>query len=111
MRCGVVRLAKLSPRTPRENLFRAQTPQGFHLKDIIAAHTAYSGSAADDVEVALAHGLDVKIITGDESNMKITHASDFARAEQLAKHLLERDMDIRLGNGFDVHRFCVPAIR
>ncbi|KPU84170.1 hypothetical protein JI58_05475 [Marinosulfonomonas sp. PRT-SC04] len=97
---------------PRENLFRAQTPQGFHLKDIIAAHaahsggTAYNGNAADDVEVALAHGLDVKIITGDEANMKITHASDFARAEQLAEHLLERDMDIRLGNGFDVHRFC-----
>lgn len=87
---------------PRENLFRAQTPQGFRLSDIIAAHAAHRGGAADDVEVALAHGLDVAIITGDEANMKITNPGDFARAEQL----LEQDMDIRLGNGFDVHRFC-----
>lgn len=87
---------------PRENLFRAQTPQGFRRHDIVAAYAAHSGGAADDVEVALAHGLKVAIIPGDEANMKITHAHDFARAEQL----LERDMDIRLGNGYDVHRFC-----
>jgi len=87
---------------PREGLFRAQTPQGFRLPDIIAAHAAHNGGAADDVEVALAHGLDVAIITGDEANMKITEPRDFARAEQI----LEHDMDIRLGNGYDVHRFC-----
>lgn len=87
---------------PREGLFRAQTPQGFRLPDIIAAHTAHNGGAADDVEVALAHGLDVAIITGDSNNIKITNPGDFARAEQL----LEQNMDIRLGNGFDVHRFC-----
>lgn len=87
---------------PREGLFRAQTPQGFRLPDIIAAHAAHNGGSADDVEVALAHGLDVAIITGDSNNIKITNPGDFARAEQL----LEQDMDIRLGNGFDVHRFC-----
>lgn len=93
---------KVTAAHPRENLFRAQTPQGFHLEAITAAHGAHTGGAADDVEVALAHGLDVAIIAGDEANIKITHASDFARAEQI----LERDMDIRLGNGYDVHRFC-----
>lgn len=93
---------KVTAPHPRDNLFRAQTPQGFHLEAIVAAHAAHIGGATDDVEVAVAHGLDVAIITGDEANMKITHASDFARAEQL----LERDMDIRLGNGYDVHRFC-----
>lgn len=87
---------------PREGLFRAQTPQGFRLPDIIAAHAAHNGGSADDVEVALAHGLDVAIITGDSNNIKITNPGDIARAEQL----LEQDMDIRLGNGFDVHRFC-----
>ena len=86
----------------RDGLFRAQTPQGFRLKDILAAYAAHSGGAADDVEVALAHGLDVAIVAGDEANLKITHAGDFARAEKR----LEQDMDIRLGNGFDVHRFC-----
>lgn len=87
---------------PREGLFRAQTPQGFRLPDIIAAHAAHNGGSVDDVEVALAHGLDVAIITGHSNNIKITNPGDFARAEQL----LEQDMDIRLGNGFDVHRFC-----
>lgn len=87
---------------PRDGLFRAQTPQGFRLKEIIAAHRSHGGGAADDVEVALAQGLDVAIIKGDEANLKITYAGDFARAEKI----LEQDMDIRLGNGFDVHRFC-----
>ncbi|MCO8145940.1 bifunctional 2-C-methyl-D-erythritol 4-phosphate cytidylyltransferase/2-C-methyl-D-erythritol 2,4-cyclodiphosphate synthase [Rhodovulum tesquicola] len=88
---------------PRDGLFRAQTPQGFRIEAIRAAHAAHPGGAADDVEVALAAGLDVAIVEGDEDNLKITHAQDFARAERV---LRERDMDIRTGNGFDVHAFC-----
>ena len=85
----------------RTGLFRAQTPQGFHTGAILAAHAAYEGVAADDVAVARAAGLDVSIVRGDEDNLKITHAEDFARAERL----LGGRMDIRLGNGYDVHRF------
>ncbi|ARC88893.1 bifunctional 2-C-methyl-D-erythritol 4-phosphate cytidylyltransferase/2-C-methyl-D-erythritol 2,4-cyclodiphosphate synthase [Rhodovulum sp. MB263] len=88
---------------PRNGLYRAQTPQGFHLRAILAAHEAHPGGAADDVEVALAAGLDVAIVEGDEDNLKITHKVDFARAERV---LRERNMDIRTGNGFDVHAFC-----
>ncbi|TCP63363.1 2-C-methyl-D-erythritol 2,4-cyclodiphosphate synthase [Rhodovulum bhavnagarense] len=88
---------------PREGLFRAQTPQGFHLRAIRAAHAAHTGGAADDVEVALGAHLDVAIVRGDEDNLKITHPEDFTRA---ARVLRERDMDIRTGNGFDVHAFC-----
>ena len=87
---------------PRDGLFRAQTPQAFHLDRILAAHARHKGGALDDVEVALAAGLDVAIVKGDEANMKITHPGDFTRAEQM----MEQDMDIRLGNGYDVHRFC-----
>jgi len=86
----------------RRNLFRAQTPQGFHFEAILAAHRAHPGGAADDVEVARAAGLPVRIVEGDEANLKITTAGDFARAE----HLMEQTMDIRTGNGFDVHAFC-----
>ncbi len=85
----------------RDGLFRAQTPQGFALPDILAAHRAHPGGAADDVEVARAAGLDVAIVAGDEANLKITTPDDFARLET---HLRGR-MDIRLGNGFDVHAF------
>lgn len=85
----------------RAGLFRAQTPQGFALHAIRAAHSAHPGGAADDVEVARAAGLDVVITEGDEANLKITTPADFARAGAL----LETSMDIRLGNGFDVHAF------
>ena len=67
----------------RENLFRAQTPQAFHLPQILAAHRAHPGNAADDVEVARAAGLAVAIVEGDEDNIKITLPGDFARAERI----------------------------
>ncbi len=86
---------------PRDGLFRAQTPQGFHFPAILAAHRAHPGDAADDVEVALAAGLDVAIVEGEEENIKITWPGDFARAERMLKDR----MDIRTGNGFDVHAF------
>ncbi|MEM8957657.1 MAG: 2-C-methyl-D-erythritol 4-phosphate cytidylyltransferase [Pseudomonadota bacterium] len=67
----------------RTGLWRAQTPQGFDTAAIRAAHAAHSGGAADDVEVARAHGLDVAITAGDEDNLKITHPGDFARARAI----------------------------
>lgn len=85
----------------RADLFAAQTPQGFHLEAIVAAHARYDGAALDDVEVARAAGLTVAIVPGEADNLKITTAADFARA----KRILGSDMDIRVGNGFDVHRF------
>ena len=85
----------------REGLFRAQTPQGFHFSEILAAHKTFVGVAADDVEVARNAGMDVVIVDGHEDNIKITTPDDFARAERI----LRGQMDIRLGNGYDVHRF------
>ncbi|QFS83468.1 2-C-methyl-D-erythritol 4-phosphate cytidylyltransferase [Roseivivax sp. THAF40] len=66
--------------TPRDGLFRAQTPQGFHYPAILAAHASASPDAADDVAVALAAGLPVAIVEGSEDNLKITGPADFARA-------------------------------
>lgn len=85
----------------RTGLYRAQTPQGFRFDAILAAHRAHPGGAADDVAVARDAGLDVAIVPGSERNLKITGPEDFARAATL----LESAMDIRLGNGYDVHRF------
>lgn len=86
----------------RANLYRAQTPQGFRYPAILAAHRAHAGPAADDVEVARAAGIDVAIVEGDASNMKLTFAADFARAEAILK---DRSMTLRIGNGYDVHAF------
>lgn len=65
---------------PRDGLWRAQTPQGFHFDRILQAHRAHRGEAADDVAVARAAGLEVRIVPGSEANYKITTAADLARA-------------------------------
>jgi 2-C-methyl-D-erythritol 4-phosphate cytidylyltransferase / 2-C-methyl-D-erythritol 2,4-cyclodiphosphate synthase len=88
----------------REGLWRAQTPQGFRFGPILAAHRAHVGPAADDVAVARAAGMDVAIVAGDEDNIKITGPADFARAARLLQ-TKGAQMDIRTGNGYDVHRF------
>jgi 2-C-methyl-D-erythritol 4-phosphate cytidylyltransferase / 2-C-methyl-D-erythritol 2,4-cyclodiphosphate synthase len=92
---------KVAGTQDRTGLFRAQTPQGFRFRAILDAHRAHPGGAADDVEVARAAGLDVTIVEGDEINLKITTPGDFARAEQL----MGEAMDIRVGQGYDVHAF------
>lgn len=86
---------------PRDDLYRAQTPQGFQLSKILAAHRNYPKGAADDVELARRAGLDVIITPGAEDNLKLTYEPDFDRA----RRILGGIMDIRLGNGFDVHAF------
>lgn len=84
----------------RAGLWRAQTPQGFRTQAILAAHRAHPGGAADDVEVARAAGLEVAIVEGCEDNIKITRPGDLERAERI----LGGRMEVRTGNGFDVHR-------
>lgn len=90
----------------REGLYRAQTPQGFRLDRILAAHRANetNANAADDVTVAQSVGIDVVIVPGDEDNLKLTVAEDFARAERILRQRAGA-MDVRVGNGFDVHAF------
>ncbi len=85
----------------RTGLFRAQTPQGFAFDAILAAHRAYQGDPADDIEVARAAGIPVAILDGSETNLKITTPEDFKRAEKI----LRDQMDIRTGSSYDVHRF------
>ena len=87
-----------SPRS-RAGLYRAQTPQAFDFKTILNAHHTATAPADDDVALARAQGIDVAIVKGDERNYKLTTQADFARAER------ETQMDIRTGNGFDVHAF------
>ncbi|MDP3861236.1 MAG: bifunctional 2-C-methyl-D-erythritol 4-phosphate cytidylyltransferase/2-C-methyl-D-erythritol 2,4-cyclodiphosphate synthase [Phaeovulum sp.] len=87
---------------PRDGLYRAQTPQGFHFDAILAAHRACPEGGADDVELARRAGLSVAIVAGDEDNLKLTYAEDFTRAERI----LGAKMDVRTGNGYDVHAFC-----
>lgn len=85
----------------RAGLWRAQTPQGFRYAAILAAHRHHQGPADDDVAVALAAGIEVALVAGDERALKLTHPEDMERASAL----LEAPMDVRVGQGFDVHAF------
>ena len=84
----------------RSDLWRAQTPQGFRYKAIVDAYETYSGTATDDIAVALAARMRIARVDGSEHNFKITTDEDFCRARRNVA------VDLRTGNGFDVHAFC-----
>jgi 2-C-methyl-D-erythritol 4-phosphate cytidylyltransferase / 2-C-methyl-D-erythritol 2,4-cyclodiphosphate synthase len=87
----------------RSSLWRAQTPQGFHYRPILAAHRAAAGNdLSDDAAVAERAGLAVRLVAGSEENFKVTTADDLLQAE---RHIAARQGDIRTGQGFDVHAF------
>jgi len=96
---------KISATVPREALWRAQTPQGFHFGKILAAQRAAEGQTlTDDAAVAEAAGLSVALVPGSPDNMKLTQAEDFGMAETLLGRKAQR-MEYRTGHGFDVHAF------
>ncbi|MGV8995954.1 MAG: bifunctional 2-C-methyl-D-erythritol 4-phosphate cytidylyltransferase/2-C-methyl-D-erythritol 2,4-cyclodiphosphate synthase [Parvibaculaceae bacterium] len=87
---------------PRDGLWRAQTPQAFRFDAILDAHRKARGADhTDDVAVATAAGMDVTIIEGHETNLKITTADDL----ELAGRLIGLGSESRTGSGYDVHRF------
>lgn len=96
--------------TPREGLWRAQTPQVFAFRPILEAHRAQADRpATDDAEIARRAGMSVALTAGAPELMKITRPEDFDLAEAWA-HWEDRmtagvTPDIRVGQGFDVHRF------
>jgi 2-C-methyl-D-erythritol 4-phosphate cytidylyltransferase/2-C-methyl-D-erythritol 2,4-cyclodiphosphate synthase len=88
---------------PRDNLLRAQTPQGFRFDRIFEAHRQFAGDpVTDDLALAERANLTIAGVAGEETNIKLTTADDFAAAEKLALSSL---LDVRTGAGFDAHRF------
>jgi 2-C-methyl-D-erythritol 4-phosphate cytidylyltransferase / 2-C-methyl-D-erythritol 2,4-cyclodiphosphate synthase len=87
----------------RTGLWSAQTPQGFHFADILAAHRRArrtgTDNLTDDAAVAEWAGLPVALVMGSVGNRKLTTAEDLAMAESAAAR-----PDVRTGQGFDVHR-------
>ncbi len=96
---------RLDGEAARDNLVRAQTPQGFAYRPILAAHRALAETSfTDDAALARAAGIGVVTVTGDEDNFKVTHPDDMIRAQRLATPAWRW----RTGTGFDVHRL-VPG--
>jgi 2-C-methyl-D-erythritol 4-phosphate cytidylyltransferase/2-C-methyl-D-erythritol 2,4-cyclodiphosphate synthase len=89
----------------RRPLRAIQTPQVFFFDPILAAHRRAADEGldnfTDDAAIAEWAGIPVATFPGERTNLKLTTADDFARAEALGGGLL----DVRIGTGFDVHAF------
>jgi len=83
---------------PRDQLRRVQTPQAFQFPEILAAHRSWQGDpdAGDDAQVAMAAGLEVALVPGDEALRKLTYSEDFGGELP----------PVRTGTGYDVHRLA-----
>ncbi len=93
--------------TPDRGGLRAvQTPQAFALDLIVDAHRSAAAAGrhdlTDDAAVAEFAGHDVFVFEGEAGNTKITTSDDLRSAEA---RLLATLLDIRTGQGFDVHSF------
>jgi 2-C-methyl-D-erythritol 4-phosphate cytidylyltransferase/2-C-methyl-D-erythritol 2,4-cyclodiphosphate synthase len=89
---------------PRASLGGAQTPQGFRLGSLLAAHrlAAVEGQdCTDDAELWDRYVGPMASVPGEVDNRKITFARDIADAS-------ERDSvrDFRVGQGWDIHRLA-----
>ena len=86
----------------RRHLLRIQTPQAFHVEDLLFAYDEASPrSPTDESSVMVAAGLKVATVEGDAMLEKLTGQGDWDRAEaMLAARLVSRT-----GLGFDVHAF------
>jgi 2-C-methyl-D-erythritol 4-phosphate cytidylyltransferase/2-C-methyl-D-erythritol 2,4-cyclodiphosphate synthase len=85
---------------PREEIWMAQTPQGFR-RDVLGAafeEGERGGEATDEAMLVERAGLPVAIVEGDSRNVKITTADDLALARAKA------EAAPRVGTGYDLHR-------
>ena len=90
----------------REHLWRAQTPQAFHLAGLRAAYAAWpaeAGEPTDDAAVVERAGGFIALAPGDPMLMKLTYPEDFVMAEALAA--AREPTVICIGQGFDAHRW------
>jgi len=87
----------------REGLWRAQTPQAFHLERLKAAYAGWPADEepTDDARVMERAGGRVALLPGDPLLMKLTWPEDFSMAELLAGS----QRVVRTGFGLDAHRF------
>lgn len=92
---------------PREEIYLAQTPQGFR-RDVLAKAVAIGRSgveATDEAALAEQAGYTVHVVEGDPANVKITTAADLDAAR---KRVGAPARTGRAGCGYDLHRL-VPG--
>ncbi|WP_294272573.1 bifunctional 2-C-methyl-D-erythritol 4-phosphate cytidylyltransferase/2-C-methyl-D-erythritol 2,4-cyclodiphosphate synthase [Sphingomonas yabuuchiae] len=90
----------LGETVPRDGVVRVQTPQGFHLQAVIAAHAAWpaNAEATDDAQMVRRLGGRVALVQGDAMLEKITYPDDMTGAD------MRLTWETRTAMGYDVHR-------
>lgn len=102
---------KIQKTIPREQLYKAMTPQAFMYNDILSAHRTYKGQAlTDDAMVAEKAGISVVLIDTSCKNIKITTMEDLEMAENQQQTSIKSKQahdiyKVKAGIGFDVHAF------
>jgi 2-C-methyl-D-erythritol 4-phosphate cytidylyltransferase/2-C-methyl-D-erythritol 2,4-cyclodiphosphate synthase len=90
---------------PRERIFLAQTPQAFHrdvLQAAIQAGRETGGEATDEAMLVERAGYQVRLVSGEPHNVKITTVDDWNMA--LAAAGGGMSSFTRIGTGYDLHR-------
>jgi 2-C-methyl-D-erythritol 4-phosphate cytidylyltransferase/2-C-methyl-D-erythritol 2,4-cyclodiphosphate synthase len=92
---------------PRHAVYLAQTPQAFRrnvLRDALAL-SEIGVDATDEATLAERAGYPVRLVDGEERNIKVTTPEDVPVAEAIARHGLGAPREIvRTGTGYDLHR-------
>jgi 2-C-methyl-D-erythritol 4-phosphate cytidylyltransferase/2-C-methyl-D-erythritol 2,4-cyclodiphosphate synthase len=65
----------------RQGVIAVQTPQGFVIEALRAAHAADHDEATDDAQLVERNGGSVVYVPGESTNLKITYPEDLAVAE------------------------------
>ncbi len=95
--------ATIDQTVDRSALWQAQTPQAIR-RDLLtqafakAAQKKFIGT--DEASLLEAVGIPVRIVAGNERNVKITRPEDF----DIATAVLAEETNMKIGHGFDAHR-------
>ncbi len=94
----------VSATIPRDEIWLAQTPQGFQ-RGVLAQAIANGASGADVTDEAMLveqTGQVVRLVDGEAGNLKITTPEDLLAA----RARLQPGTNTRIGTGYDLHRLA-----
>lgn len=91
---------------PRETLWAMETPQGFERELICRAYRDAAGDLSDDAAAVEALGQPVQLLENPYPNPKLTTPEDLHLMESLLDTRTALSPDIRIGFGYDIHRFA-----
>ena len=88
----------------RKDLWQAQTPQGAHRRLLLDAYsTSGDREVTDEASLLELSGVEVHLVEGAETNIKITRPDDLVLAEKIMNK--KEFPSMRIGHGYDAHRF------